>query len=116
MTIVNPQYYDEIVNRLRTSGIEVHHFTLLANRETLLKRLRSREDYKDSWPARQMDRCISSLSQDKFKTYIHTDHLTPEEVLERIAGECNVELLPDTRGMIKKNIDRLVTKIKHIRI
>ena len=34
MTVVNPQYYNEIINRLRIQGIEVNHFTLLANRET----------------------------------------------------------------------------------
>lgn len=42
MTIVNPQYFNEIINNLRSNGFEVKHFTLLANREILLKRLRSR--------------------------------------------------------------------------
>ncbi|AJY76184.1 AAA family ATPase [Paenibacillus beijingensis] len=116
MTIVNPQYFHEIINKLRSNGVEVNHFTLLANRETLIKRLRSRGDNKNSWPAKQIDRCISSLSQDIFEIHIHTDNLTPEEILDRIAKEANIQLQPDNRGIIKKKIDRLVVQIKHIRI
>ncbi len=116
MTIVNPQYFNEIITKLKSNGVVVNHFTLIANRETLLKRLKSRGDNKNSWPAKQIDRCISILSQDMFKIHIHTDSLTPEEIISRIARECNVEIEPDNRGTIKKKIDRLITKIKHIRI
>lgn len=116
MTVVNPQYFNEIVNKLRSNGFEVRHFTLLASRETLLKRLKRRGDHKNSWPAQQIDRCISSLSQDMFQTHINTDNLTPEEIMDRIAGEINIELLPDHRGILKKKLDRLITQIKHIRI
>ncbi|MCL6604584.1 MAG: AAA family ATPase [Paenibacillus sp.] len=115
MTIVNPHYFKEIIDRLRSNGIEVKHFTLLASRETLLKRLRSRGNNKNSWPAKQIDRCTNSLSQDIFKTHIHTDELSPEEIINRIASECNLKLKPDNRGIIKKKIDRLITQIKHIR-
>jgi len=116
MTIINPQYFNEIINKLRSTGIEVKHFTLLANRETLLKRLKSRGEGKNSWAAKQMDTCIASLSQDMFNLHIHTDNLTPEDIIDRIAKECNIELQADNRGIIKKKIDRLVTQIKHIRI
>ena len=116
MTIINPQYFNEIISKLRSDGVEVNHFTLLANRETLLKRLKSRGDYKNSWPAKQIDRCSSSLSQDMFKIHIHTDNLTLDEIIDRIARECKVELQPDNRGIIKRKIDRLITQIKQIRI
>ncbi len=116
MTIVNPQYFDEIISKLRANGAEVNHFTLLANKETLLKRLKSRGDYRNSWPAKQIDRCISMLSQDMFQVHLHTDHLTIEEIIEQIARECNLELKVDSRGRLKKKIDRLITQIKHIRI
>lgn len=116
MTIVNPQYFNEIVSKLRANAIEVNHITLLANRETLLKRLKSRGDNENSWPAKQIDRCISSLSKEMFQIHIQTDNLDPEEIIIRIARECNIELQPDNRGIIKKKIDRLITQIKHIRI
>ncbi|MFK7693241.1 AAA family ATPase [Paenibacillus sp. HJGM_3] len=115
MTIVNPQYFNEIIDKLRSSGVEVNHFTLLANRETLLKRLKSRGDNENSWPANQIDRCISGLSQDLFKVHIQTDNLTTEEIINYISRECNIKLQPDNRGFIKKKIDRLITQIKHYR-
>lgn len=116
MTIVNPQYFIEIIGKLRAQEAEVHHFTLLANRETLLKRLKGRGDSKISWPAKQIDRCITALSQDMFQEHIHTDHLTPDEIMDLIASECNIELQPDHRGTLKKRVDRLITQIKHIRM
>lgn len=115
MTIVNPQYFDEIIVKLRTNGIEVYHYTLLASREILLKRLRSRGDKKNSWPAKQIDRCISNLSQDVFKKHIYTDNLKVDEIINQIAKESNIDLHPDNRSFIKKNMDQLITKIKHIR-
>ncbi|WP_440109195.1 AAA family ATPase [Paenibacillus sp. QZ-Y1] len=115
MTIVNPQYFDEIVNKLRADGVELNHFTLLAARETLLKRLKSRGDYSNSWPAKQIDQCITSLSQNMFRNHIDTDHLTPEEILDQIAIKASIQLQPDHRGLLKKKMDRLIIKIKHIR-
>ena len=116
MTIVNPKYFDEIVNKLKADGIELNHFTLLAARETLLKRLKSRGDNSNSWPAKQIDRCISSLSLNMFRNHINTDHLTPEEILDQIAKEARIQLQPDNRGRLKKKIDQLIIKLKHIRI
>lgn len=116
MTIVNPQYFDDIVTRLRSSGVEVKHFTLLASHETLLKRLKKRGDNKDSWPAKQIDRCIASLSQELFEQHIQTDSLTPEQVIEHIAAACNIELQPDHRSTVKKKIDRWINQLRHIRI
>ncbi|WP_343260204.1 tunicamycin resistance protein [Paenibacillus hubeiensis] len=91
MTMVHPPYFDEIIGSLRSRGIEVHHFALLASKETLLKRLRGRGDHQNSWPAQQVDRCLSSLSQILFRTHIHTDHLTPDDIALRIANDCGVE-------------------------
>ena len=47
MTIVNPQYFEEIVGRLRADGVIVNHFVLWASKETLKKRLRSRGERKN---------------------------------------------------------------------
>ena len=94
MTLVNPQYFDEIVGRLRADGAEVKHFALLASRETLLQRLSSRGDQSDSWPARQIDRCVVSLSRELFEHRIDTDRITVEEVIERIASEAGIRLMP----------------------
>lgn len=66
MTITNDQYFHDIISRLRQDGRTIHHFTLLASKETLLKRLRTRAEGKNSWAAKQIDRCINSLSDSLF--------------------------------------------------
>lgn len=116
MTLVNPQYFDEIVGRLRADGVDVRHFAMLASRETLLKRLKKRGDRSDSWPVQQIDRCLASLSGERFEHHIHTDRLTIEEVVERIASEAGIGLVPDRRSKLRKSMDRLLVMIKHIRI
>lgn len=42
MTVTNPVHFAETVGRLRELGHDVRHFTLLAERETVLRRLRER--------------------------------------------------------------------------
>ncbi len=115
MTLVNPQYFSEIVGNLRQNGIPVHHFTLAASRETLLKRLRSRGEGGNSWAAKQIDRCIEGLSDERFKQHIKTDDMTLNEVIEEIAAQSGLKLLPDTRGPIGRLYDRISTQIRHIR-
>ncbi len=92
MTLVNPEYFDELVGQLRAQGIEIRHFTLMAERETLLQRLSNRGDAADSWPAQQIDRCLTSLSAERFEQHIDTNQLSLEQVIERIADECDIQL------------------------
>ncbi|MCU6710627.1 AAA family ATPase [Paenibacillus sp. J5C_2022] len=115
MTIVNVVYFDEIIGKLRNEGIKVHHYALLATRETLLKRLKSRGEGSHSWAAAQIDRCLDSLSREKFGQHIVTDRLTTDEIIGQIAADTGLELEPDKRGKLKKKMDRLKVKVKHIR-
>lgn len=115
MTIVNPQYFSEIVGRLRDDGVEVHHFTLCASKETILKRLKSRGEGNNSWAAKQIDRCLAGLSHEVFQTHIDTDHLSIDNIVEQIAAATNIQLLPDSRSRMRKRIDRLITKLKYVR-
>src|SRR4051794_975865 len=39
MTITDPDHHEELTGRLRAAGHDVHHFALLAARETLLRRI-----------------------------------------------------------------------------
>jgi cytidylate kinase len=115
MTIVSPQYFKEIVEKLRGNGIKVTHFALNATRETLLKRLKTRGDGKESWPAKQIDRCIEGLKNEVFKQHIETDKLSIEEVVEKIALLSDIKLLPDDNSKIRKAFNRVRIKLKHIR-
>ncbi|GGO01175.1 AAA family ATPase [Saccharibacillus kuerlensis] len=92
MTLVSPQYFDELIGGLRAQGIEVRHFALLARKETLLQRLLGRGEDPDAWCIAQIDRCLSALSQEEFSIPIFTDELTPGEVANTIAAACGIEL------------------------
>lgn len=116
MTITNPEYFSEIIGLLRSKGVSLNHFTLRASKDTLLKRLRSRGDSKTSWAAEQIDRCISSFESDIFQQYIDTDNMSIEDVVERIALESNISLMPDKRNKFHKKFSRTVIKLKHTRL
>ncbi|WP_168118980.1 AAA family ATPase [Paenibacillus sp. HB172176] len=115
MTLVDPVYFSEIVERLRRDGTQLCHITLAAKRETLLKRLKKRGDFSQSWPAKQVDRCVNQLSEQMFGWHLQTDELGVEQILDRIADHADLKLLPDQRSATKKSWDRFVTKLRHIR-
>lgn len=115
MTIVQPQYFHEVIGRLREDGVEIHHFALCASKETLLRRLRKRGEGKHSWAAQQIDRCINGLSDELFGHHLHTDQMTIEEVAEQIAAKTNLTLLRGHKNSLLRRINRWITQIRHIR-
>ncbi|WP_081976281.1 AAA family ATPase [Ureibacillus manganicus] len=96
MTIVNPQYYDEIIGRLRNDGVTVNHFVLSATKETIDNRLLGRGEEINSWASQQIDRCLKGLRNERFQPRIETEQLSISEVAEMIAEMVGVELLPAT--------------------
>ncbi|MBE4910035.1 AAA family ATPase [Bacillus luteolus] len=114
MTIVNPVYFDEIIVKLRNDGVTVNHFVLWASKETLKKRLRSRGECKNSWAYNQIDRCMQGLNEEIFQRLIDTNHMTIDSVVETIASEVGITLLPDNRNIFKKKFDRITTQLKQI--
>lgn len=118
MTLVNPEYYDEIINRLIDDGIEVKHFILYASRETIIKRLKIRSFRgigRESFAVNSIDRCIHSFDNYIKDIKIMTDDKKIDDVVEEIAQKSNINLLPDNRSKIKKFFDRINTLIQHIR-
>ncbi|MBB6669243.1 AAA family ATPase [Cohnella nanjingensis] len=95
MTLVNRDYFQEIVGRLREEGVDVRHFTLCASEEVLRARLRSRGEGADSWAAQQIGRCVAGLSDELFREHLDTDRMTVEENVVRIADALNIPLAPD---------------------
>lgn len=109
MTVVQPLYFEEVVGSLRNDGITVHHFTLCASKETLLRRLRSRGNGPNSWAAQQIDRCVDGLSNDIFRHHLDTESLNIGAVADKIASMLNLTLQPDTRGKLRRALDRWLT-------
>jgi broad-specificity NMP kinase len=116
MTVTNKHYLEEITKELHDNGKDIYHFTLLANHETLFKRLKGRGDKKGSWTFQQIERCVASFSDEYFKEPIDTDAMTIDQVVEYIADSSGIELLEDNRSDIRKRIDRLIVWKNHIRL
>lgn len=115
MTVINPEYYDQTVGALRKTGLQVHHFTLLAFRETVLRRLRRRGDGINSWNARQLDRCLTSLSNEIFKFHLDTERKSIDMVAEEIADHIGLKLNPPTWHPVLRPLKRAIVQIRHIR-
>jgi len=116
MTIVNPEYFMEIIGSLRSHGIDIRHYTLMASKETLFRRLSSRGDGEESWGAKQIDRCLERLSDQIFKYHIDTENMSIEDAAAKIASMSNINLGPDKTGMLKRRFNRFIISLKHIRL
>ncbi|MFH8408582.1 AAA family ATPase [Streptomyces sp. NPDC018019] len=129
MTLVEPAYFQEIVGRLRERGHDVRHFALLADRRTVLRRLRERnlghvvkvvagKDAplrRESFAVRKLDRCLEQLRGPEFADHVWTDRLTVPQVADHIAAATGLDLVPDTDGALRGRVRRSWTSLKHIR-
>lgn len=106
MTLAIPQYFQEIVGALREDGFEVGHFTLLASKQTILRRLRDRGDNTNSWPAQQLDRCLDALQSKEFVSHIQVDGMSISDVAETIAQQLGVNLGP-RQNRLQTHVRRL---------
>jgi deoxyadenosine/deoxycytidine kinase len=115
MTLINRQYYNEIIQKLIDGGASVRHFILSASRETLLKRLNKRLRRGDTWAKAKIDRCLAAFENDITETKIETDNRPVDEIVTEMAALCGLELAPDKRGKLRKSVDRYIILAKHIR-
>ncbi|MCX5559621.1 AAA family ATPase [Streptomyces sp. NBC_00038] len=129
MTVTNPLYFEETVGRLRELGHDVRHFALLAERETVLKRLRERgfghllqyvagKDAplrRESWAVQQLDDCLERLREPEFAEHLWTDHTTVAKTADRIAVLAGLTLTPNRDGAVRGRLRRAWTSVRHIR-
>jgi hypothetical protein len=125
MTLVEPTYFDEVVGRLREKGHDVRHFALLADRETVLKRLRGRSivhavrprgaPRKEWFAVAKLDRCLEQLRRPEFAEQIRTDNLSIAEVADHIAAASGLTLTPNPDNRIVGYLRRSWTSAQHIR-
>lgn len=114
MTVTNRAYYDELVGRL-SKKYPLRHLILWASRETLLKRLASRLEGRNSWAAQQLQRCLLAFETEVTEEKINTDGLDLYQVVDQIGALCGLALSEDQRGPLRRGLGRLVTQIRHIR-
>jgi len=94
MTLVNPQYFEEIVGTLRRGGLDLHHFTLAASRATLSGRNRRRLLLPQAkrWVRAQTERCVTALESSTFAVHIDTDNKSVQDIVNDIRSQ-----LPDVQ-------------------
>lgn len=114
MTVINRQYYDELILKL-SERYTVKHFILYASEKVILKRLSTRLEGKNSWAAGKTRECISAFDSDIPGIKIMTDNMRIDEITQQIGKLSGIVLKPDKRKMITKKLNRLAVKLKNIR-
>ncbi|MCX5332426.1 MULTISPECIES: AAA family ATPase [unclassified Streptomyces] len=129
MTVTDSGYFAETVGRLGELGHDVRHFTLLAQRETVIKRLRERGfghllQYvggknaglgRETWAVQQLDHCLERLREPEFAEHLWTDESTVPKTADRIAVLAGLRLRPNNEGALRTRLRQVRVGVKHIR-
>ncbi|MET9501531.1 AAA family ATPase [Streptomyces sp. NPDC006622] len=129
MTVTDPRHFAETVGRLGEMGHDVRHFTLLAERETVLRRLRERGlgrllrlvagkkavAGRESWAVQRLDHCLERLREPEFAEHLWTDHTSVPKTADRIAVLAGLTLRPNTEGALRTRLRQARVGLKHIR-
>ncbi|GAA1428142.1 hypothetical protein GCM10009601_40700 [Streptomyces thermospinosisporus] len=129
MTVTDSDCFAETVGRLRELGHDVRHFTLLAERETVLRRLRERHIVAvlrrltgqraarrgESWAVRQLDHCLERLAQPEFAEHLWTDRTSIPKTADRIAVLAGLKLRPHHEGPLRTRLQQARVGLRHIR-
>ncbi|WP_305093179.1 AAA family ATPase [Prescottella sp. R16] len=124
MTLVDPDYFDEIMSGLAGAGIAVRHFTLTASPDTLRRRLRTRSGYwlgravgrDETWAMAQIDRCVTALESARFAEHVATDDRVLDDVVEDIAARVGVPLPGARLNRVRYQARRAAVGLRHIRL
>lgn len=119
MTLVDTGYVEEIIGSLRDDGFEVHHFTLLAEPTTVLRRLSKRNlsfgRKRESRAADRLDEFLQRLGAPEFAQHISTDQQTVAQVADTISSLAGLTIAPSTDGPLQARLHRYATTVRHIR-
>jgi hypothetical protein len=129
MTVTDSGHFTETVGRLRELGHDVRHFTLLAERGTVLKRLRERGPghllahvggkntglSRETWAVQQLDHCLERLREPEFAEHLWTDHSTVPKTADRIAVLAGLTLKPNREGPLRTRLRQAQVSVRHIR-
>ncbi|MFF4015121.1 AAA family ATPase [Streptomyces sp. NPDC001843] len=129
MTVTDSGHFAETVGRLRELGHDVRHFTLLAERETVLERLRERGFGhllrlaggknaglgRETWAVSRLDDCLERLREPEFAEHLWTDHTTVPRTADRIAVLAGLRLRPNHEGPLRTRMRQVGVGLRHIR-
>jgi hypothetical protein len=119
VTLVNPGHFQEIIGRLRDDGVQLHHFALLAEHATVVRRLQARslglEPRTQPWEIEVLDGWLEQLRRPEFAQHVHTDHKTVAQVADTISRSAGLTIKPSTDGPVRAWLHRYATTVRSIR-
>lgn len=83
MTVARPDYFDEIVGAIR-ERVPLHHFTLMASRDTILRREDRRPDDTGGWAAKTVDRVLPELAAPRYAEHLDAEARSAREIATQI--------------------------------
>ena len=118
MALVDYGHYQEIIGGLRREGVEVHHFALLAEPATVVRRLKARslgrEPRTQPWQTQVLDDWLHRLRQPEFAQHVQTDHRTIAQVADVISESAGLTIQPSADGPVRAWLHRYATTVRSI--
>ena len=81
-------YFDEIIGGIR-ARVPLEHFTLMASRETILRREASRSDETGDWAAKTVDRVLPELAKSRYAEHLDAETRSPGSIAAEILGRAH---------------------------
>jgi hypothetical protein len=110
-------HFQEIIGSLRDDGADVHHFALLAEPATVVRRLRARslgrEPRTQPWETQVLGGWLEQLRRPEFAQQVHTDHKTVAQVAEVISHSAGLTISPSADGPVRAWLHRYATTVRH---
>lgn len=83
MTIARADYFEEVIGAV-ARAVRLDHFTLMASRETILRRELARPDNMGGWAQHSVDRVLPALEDARFAEHIDAETQTADGVAQDI--------------------------------
>jgi hypothetical protein len=118
-TLVQPAHFEDVIGSLRAEGIDLHHFALLAEPATVVRRLRARslglEPRTQPWETEVLGDWLEQLSRPEFAQHVDTNSKTIAQVADVISASAGLTIEPATAGPVRTWLTRYTTTLRHVR-
>jgi hypothetical protein len=119
MRLTNPGHFQEIIGSLRDDGFGLHHFALLAQPSTVVRRLRARslglEPRTQPWEVDRLEEWLGQLRRPEFGEHVDTDGKSVAQVADVISRSAGLSITPSTDGPMRAWVHRYATTVRHVR-
>lgn len=115
MTLVNPQYFQEIIGELKHRQIDVRHFALTATSQVIKHRLHQRGVGRNQFALQNLQRNVETLQNPIFTKQITTDHVPLETLARDLLQQLDLPIVEPIETQIQRAWRRFKTWKQAIR-